>query len=104
MRVTSMDSAKVKGGRRSVNALANKVLPEPGGPDIRTLWPPAAATVKALLATAWPLMSRNDSPLTPVSLSAGRTPGTGGGEGVRTVNSGRDGLKVVQVVHELVNV
>jgi hypothetical protein len=28
---------------------ASSVLPEPGGPDIRTLWPPAAATSNARL-------------------------------------------------------
>ena len=37
--------------------LASIVLPEPGGPSIRILCPPAAATVSARLAISWPRTS-----------------------------------------------
>ena len=40
------------------NLLASMVFPEPGGPIIRTLWAPAAATSKARLAVVWPRTSR----------------------------------------------
>ena len=40
-------------GRR----LASMVLPVPGGPMSRMLWPPAAATSSARLATCWPRTS-----------------------------------------------
>ena len=39
--------------------LASMVLPEPGGPIIRRLWPPAAAISMARLAVCWPRTSRN---------------------------------------------
>jgi len=48
----------VSGGRIPANRLASIDLPEPGGPIIRTLWPPAAATSSARLAVAWPRTSR----------------------------------------------
>ena len=38
--------------------LASMVLPEPGGPIISTLWPPAAATSSARLAVVCPRTSR----------------------------------------------
>jgi len=37
---------------------ASMVLPEPGGPIINTLWPPAAATSSARLAVVCPRTSR----------------------------------------------
>ena len=37
--------------------LASMVLPEPGGPIIRMLWPPAQATSSARLADCWPRTS-----------------------------------------------
>ena len=36
-------------GRIDGSERARSVLPEPGGPDIKMLWPPAAATSKARL-------------------------------------------------------
>jgi molybdate transport system ATP-binding protein len=36
---------------------AKSVLPEPGGPHIRILWAPAAATSSALLTCSWPFIS-----------------------------------------------
>ena len=48
---------KRSGGRMEGRRLASMVLPEPGGPIIRRLWPPAAATSRARLATCWPRTS-----------------------------------------------
>jgi hypothetical protein len=42
--VVDSASSKVKGGRMPGNRFASMVLPDPGGPIIRTLWDPAAAT------------------------------------------------------------
>ncbi len=50
MRVVSRLSAGVNGGRIVGSRLASRVLPVPGGPIIRTLWPPAAAISRARLA------------------------------------------------------
>ena len=41
----------------STSLTINKVLPEPGVPIIKILWPPAAAISKAFLAFFWPLTS-----------------------------------------------
>ncbi len=43
-----------KSGSRLAATLARRVLPAPGGPEIRILWCPATATVRARLATSWP--------------------------------------------------
>ncbi len=53
--VTSNASAKVKSGKIPEKHFASIVLPEPGGPIIKTLWPPAAAISNALLALDCPL-------------------------------------------------
>ena len=55
--VISIDSSKVKEGRMVGSLRASIVFPEPGGPIIITLWLPAAATSKALLACSCPLTS-----------------------------------------------
>ena len=55
---TSSSSAGVSGGRMVGSRVASIDLPEPGGPTISRLWPPAAATSSARLALSWPLMSR----------------------------------------------
>ena len=52
--VVSMASSKVSGGRIPANRFASMVLPEPGGPIISTLWPPAAATCKRPLGRGLP--------------------------------------------------
>ena len=49
MRVTSNASVGVVRGRIEGMERASSVLPEPGGPDIKTLCPPTAATTKARL-------------------------------------------------------
>src|SRR3989344_9193894 len=59
---TSIASSKDILGNSSANALANNVLPEPGGPDIRMLWAPEAATIRALFAVSWPFMDRSRPP------------------------------------------
>ena len=46
MRVTSIASARLSGGRIEGTRWASIVLPVPGGPLSRQLWPPAAATIK----------------------------------------------------------
>ena len=48
----------VMAGRIDGRARASSVLPAPGGPAIRTLCPPAAATSRARLTCSWPLTSR----------------------------------------------
>ena len=42
--------AWVMGGSNPGRRRASMVLPDPGGPSIRRLWPPAAATTRARLA------------------------------------------------------
>jgi hypothetical protein len=53
--------AAVSGGRIEGRRLASIDLPEPGGPFISRLWPPAAAISRARLALSWPLMSRRSA-------------------------------------------
>ena len=48
--VTSMRSSMVSGGRMPGILRASMVFPEPGGPLMMTLCPPAAATSKARFA------------------------------------------------------
>ena len=50
MRVTSIASARLRGGRIEGMRCASIVLPVPGGPLSRLLWPPAAAMIIALTA------------------------------------------------------
>ncbi len=52
--MTAICSGKERGGRRLGMVLASKVLPAPGGPEMRRLWCPAAAIMRARLACAWP--------------------------------------------------
>ena len=61
MRVVSIDSAAVSGGQIVGTRLASIVLPLPGGPSIRMLWLPAAATTIARLAISWPRTSAKSS-------------------------------------------
>ena len=46
-------------------------LPVPGGPTIKTLWPPAAAISSARLAPAWPLTSAQSARRAGVRIAAG---------------------------------
>ena len=55
--VVSMASSKDMGGRMVGMRRASMVLPEPGGPIIRTLCPPAQATSSARLAWVCPRTS-----------------------------------------------
>ena len=48
---------RVIGGSSPAKRCASIDLPEPGGPTISRLWPPAAAISSARLAPAWPLTS-----------------------------------------------
>ena len=61
MAVHSSDSSKVSGGRMPGSRLAIIVLPAPGGPIIRMLWPPAAATSSARRASPWPRTSEKST-------------------------------------------
>lgn len=54
---TSSSSRGDSGGRMEGSRCASIDLPEPGGPTISRLWPPAAATSSARRALSWPLMS-----------------------------------------------
>ena len=55
--LTSSISEGSSGGRIEGSRRASIDLPAPGGPIIRRLCPPAAATSSARLAVSWPLMS-----------------------------------------------
>lgn len=57
MRVVSRLSAGVSGGKMVGSRRDNIVLPEPGLPIIKTLWPPAEATTSARLVNSWPRTS-----------------------------------------------
>jgi hypothetical protein len=70
---TSSSSAGDSGGRIDGSRAASIDLPAPGGPIIKRLWPPAAATSSARLALSWPLMSMRSSS----EPSASRTLGCG---------------------------
>ena len=48
--VVSSISSRLMSGRMETIRFASMLLPEPGGPTMRTLCPPAAATSSALLA------------------------------------------------------
>ncbi len=48
-------------GKIVATALAKSVLPDPGGPNIKTLWPPAAATSKALFTCSCPFTSEKST-------------------------------------------
>ena len=58
----SKHSVKPMGGSKLAKRCANMDLPLPGGPIIKTLWPPAAAICKARLAPAWPFTSAMSMP------------------------------------------
>ena len=70
--VISIASAVVGGGRIPGSRRASIVLPAPGGPTIRRLWPPAAAISSARRASAWPRTSARSRP---ASGGAHRAPG-----------------------------
>ena len=59
----------VSGGRIDGNRLASIVLPDPGGPIIKMLWPPAAATSSARFAICWPRTSLKSNGKCWISLS-----------------------------------
>jgi hypothetical protein len=63
------------GGRMPGSRAASIDLPEPGGPIISMLWPPAAAISSARLALSWPLTSLRSSP----APGAGASFASGGG-------------------------
>ena len=55
----SICSSGVSGGSKEVAARASRVLPEPGGPEMRMLWWPAIAIIRARLARSWPRICSN---------------------------------------------
>ena len=57
IRLTSIASPSVRGGRIVGSRRARSVLPVPGGPISSTWWPPAAAISSARFACAWPRTS-----------------------------------------------
>ena len=68
--VVSSASSNVSGGNTPETRLASMVLPEPGGPIIRMLCPPAQAISKARLAVNCPRTSlKSAAPLCSVSPS-----------------------------------
>ncbi len=75
-----MASGKVSGGKIVASRLASMVFPEPGGPIIRILCPPAAAMTMARFTCSWPLTSAK-SISSPVLVSSSTA---GGGSGVRS--------------------
>ena len=72
--VISSASSSSGGGRRPGSRRASIVLPTPGGPTIRRLWPPAAAISSARLASSWPRTSSRSGP------SASRAPSAAVGQ------------------------
>src|SRR5438445_9507636 len=82
MRVTSIASSGVSGGRIVGSRRASIVFPAPGGPSMMTLWPPAAAISSARRAWACPRTSE-------------RSPAIGGivGAGLPAAGSGRIGSR-----------
>src|SRR6185437_6947767 len=62
MRITSIASERLSGGRIDGRRWASIVLPVPGGPLSRLLCAPAAATVSASTASPWPRTSARSSP------------------------------------------
>ena len=76
----SSASSRVSAGRIVANRRASMVLPAPGGPTMKTLWPPAAATSRARRAGAWPRTS--DRSTEPVAGSGGGASGGSGGSDV----------------------
>ena len=62
MAALSSASSTVIAGNKPANRSASIDLPEPGGPAMSTLWPPAAAISSARLAAAWPLTSAMSGP------------------------------------------
>ena len=59
---SSRASAGSNGGRIPGSRAASIDLPEPGGPIINRLWPPAAAISSARLALSWPFTSLRSRP------------------------------------------
>ena len=59
--LTSSASLGGRSGSRPGSRAASIDLPEPGGPIIRRLCPPAAATSRARFAVSWPLISLRSS-------------------------------------------
>ena len=68
--VVSIASANVSGGRIPASRFASIVLPDPGGPIIRTLWPPPAATSSARFAVVWPRTSRKSGAVARLGIDA----------------------------------
>src|SRR3954468_8533363 len=62
MRVISTASSNVGAGRMPGSLRASIVLPAPGGPIIRRLWPPAAAISSARGASGCPRTSERSGP------------------------------------------
>jgi hypothetical protein len=70
--VVSIISSRVMSGRMVGRRFAIMDLPAPGGPTIRMLCPPAAATSRARFTFSWPLTSAKSRPLgTAVDISPG---------------------------------
>ena len=80
MRITSIASGRPSGGRIEGRRWASIVLPVPGGPLNRLLWPPAAATVRASTASCCPRTSSRSSPRCRLSV-AQALPDRGNGSG-----------------------
>ena len=67
--VNAREAAVVSGGRMVGMRFASIVLPEPGGPIMRMLCPPALATSRARLAVCCPRTSEKSTPNLRASLS-----------------------------------
>ncbi len=63
MAALSSASSTVIAGSSPAKRCASIDLPEPGGPAISRLWPPAAAISSARLAPAWPFTSAMSGPV-----------------------------------------
>ena len=103
-RVTSIASGRVRGGRIDGSRRASMVLPVPGGPVRRTLWPPAAASAAPRSARRGRARRRGRGRLARRRDSAARSAASG--RGARRRPAGRrpraalDGASDLEVVDE----
>ena len=76
--VHSKASRSVRSGRMEGSLRASMDLPDPGGPIMAMLWPPAAAISRARFTGSWPFTSAKSGPDAPPGTG---TQGSAGGMG-----------------------
>ncbi len=94
IRVTSMASWRLSDGRIDGRRRASIVLPVPGGPDIRRLWPPAAAMTSARIGPGWPRTSRRSGGSSARGAGSGFAAGVARRLGILPTQDRHDGPQV----------